>query len=56
MGLNKLFALAAILAVLAASTGQLPRIIRAVHIAQLHLIKDSQASKWPKAALLPPSK
>lgn len=33
MGLNKLFALAAALTVLAASTGQLPRIIRAVHLA-----------------------
>lgn len=56
MGLNKLFALAAALIVLAASTGQLPRIIRAVHIAQFQLIKESQASKWPKAALLPVSK
>ena len=42
MGLNKLFALAAVLAVLAASTGQLPRIIYAVHMAKLHLIKESQ--------------
>ena len=56
MGLNKLIAFAAALAILAASTGQLPRIIYAVHLAQLHLIKESQASKWPKAALLPPSK
>jgi hypothetical protein len=53
MGLNKLFALAAALTVLAASTGQLPRIIRAVHLAQYQLIKESQASKWPKATLLP---
>lgn len=56
MGLNKLIALGATLAVLAASTGQLPRAIRAIHIAQLHLIQDSQASKWPKAQLLPESK
>ena len=53
MGIDKLMAIAATMAVLAASTGQLPKIIRAVHIAQLHLIKESQASKWPKAALLP---
>lgn len=52
MGMNKLIGLAAALAVLAVSTGQLPRIIRAVHLAQLYLIKESQASKWPKAALL----
>jgi hypothetical protein len=56
MGINKLIAMAAASAVLAAPTGQLPRIIYAVHMAQLHLIKESQASKWPKAALLPPSK
>jgi hypothetical protein len=53
MGIDKLIALGAALAILAASTGQLPRAIRAVHIAQLHLIKQSQASKWPKAQLLP---
>lgn len=52
MGVQKLIGLAAALAVLAASTGQLPRIIMAVQIAQLQLLKDSQASKWPKAALL----
>ena len=52
MGIEKLISMGAILAVMAASTGQLPKVIRAVHIAQLQLLKDSQASKWPKAALL----
>ena len=56
MGLNKLIAMAAASAVLAAATGQLPHLIRAVHLAQLHLIKDSQASSWPKAMLLQGSK
>ncbi len=56
MGLDKLIAMAAALAVLAASTGHLPKIIYAVHMAQLHLIKDSQASNWGQAMLLPPSK
>ena len=56
MGLNKIIEAAAILAILAVGTGQLPRIIKAVHIAQIHLIKESQASKWPKALLLPLSK
>lgn len=56
MGLEKLIALGAAMAILAASTGQLPKVIRAVQIAQLKLLKDSQASKWPKAALLPESK
>lgn len=48
MGINKLITLAATLAMLAAPTGQLPRIIRAVHLAQLQLLKESQASKWPR--------
>ncbi len=52
MGINKLITFATALAVLAASTGQLPKIILVVHLAQLHLIKESQASKWPKVRLL----
>lgn len=56
MGINKLIAIAAASAVLAASTGQLPKMILAVHIARLKLLKESQASKWPKAMLLPHSK
>ena len=56
MGLEKLIALGAALAVLAGSTGQLPRAIMAIHVAQLRIIKDSQASKWPTAQLLPESK
>lgn len=56
MGLEKLIAMGAAMAILAASTGQLPKAILAVQIAQLKLLKESQASKWPKAALLPESK
>ena len=44
MGLEKLISLAALLAVLAGSTGQLPRIIYAVHMAELNLLKRSQSS------------
>lgn len=56
MGLEKLISVAAVLAVLAASTGQLPRILHTVRVAQLHLIQDSQASKWGHALLLPQTK
>ena len=56
MGLDKLIQLAAALAILAVSSGHLPQIIHAVHVAQLHLIKNSQASNWPKAILLSESK
>ncbi|MDZ4661853.1 MAG: hypothetical protein SGJ18_09585 [Pseudomonadota bacterium] len=53
MGLSKIIQAAAVLAIIAASTGQLPRIINYVHKAQIQLIQDSKASKWPKAMLLP---
>ena len=53
MGLDKLIQAVAVVAILAASTGQLSRIINYVHKAQLQLIQDSKASKWPKAMLLP---
>lgn len=38
--MGKLISIAATLAVLAASTGQLPRVIRKVQLAQLYLIKE----------------
>jgi hypothetical protein len=56
MEIQKLISIAATLAVLAASTGQLPRILHSVRVAQLHLILDSQASKWGRVMLLPPAK
>lgn len=56
MGISKLITIASMLTVLAASTGGLPKIIKAVHIAQLYLIKDSQSSTWGRAMLLPVTK
>ena len=56
MGIERLIAIAAILATLAVSTGQLPRILHTVRVAQLHLLQDSQASKWGQAMLLTPTK
>lgn len=52
MGLEKLYTFGAALVIAAAMTGQLPKAIYAVKVAQLKLLKDSQASRWPKAALL----
>ncbi|MDD4973470.1 MAG: hypothetical protein PHY93_03925 [Bacteriovorax sp.] len=51
--MDKLIAIAVTLAVLTVSTGQLPKVLRQLRIAQLQLIKDSQASKWGQAMLLP---
>lgn len=46
MGIEKLVPLALVLAVAAAYTGQLPKIINAVRRAQLILIQEYKASKW----------
>ena len=46
MNIDKLIQASVTLAIAAALTGQLPKIIREVHIAQLKLVKESQASKW----------
>ena len=54
--MNNLIKIAVALAFIAASTGQPPKIIKEVRIAQLKLLKESQASKWPKAMTLPSSK
>jgi hypothetical protein len=56
MGLEKLISVIATLVVLAASTGQLPRLIREVRSAQAHLIQDTKASTWGMPMLLKGSK
>lgn len=51
--MKSLTAIAATLAILAVVSGKLPWILFQVRKAQIHLIIDSQASKWPKAMTLP---
>ena len=51
--MKSLAAIAATLAVLAVGTGKLPWILFQVRKAQIHLLIESQASKWPKAMTLP---
>ena len=51
--MKSLTAIAATLALLAAASGKLPWILFQVRKAQIHLIIESQASKWPKAITLP---
>ncbi len=48
-----LVSIAATLAVLAVASENLPWILFQVRKAQIHLIIESQASKWPKAMTLP---
>lgn len=53
---NKLIQAAVAAALVAAATGQLPKFIQQVRLAQYQLLKDSQASKWGKPMLLPVKK
>jgi hypothetical protein len=45
--------IAATLALLAVASGNLPWILFQFRKAQIHLVIESQASKWPKAMTLP---
>ncbi len=51
--MNNLIKIAVVLTFAAVATGNLPWILFKVRKAQIHLIIDSQASKWPKAMTLP---
>lgn len=51
--MNNLIKICVPLAILTVSTGQLPRVLKTIRIAQLKLIKESQASKWSRAMTLP---
>jgi hypothetical protein len=53
---SKLISISVTLAFLAIGTGKLPWILLQVKKAQIQLIKDSQASEWPKAMVLPTRK
>ena len=51
--MKSLIAIAAAISVLAVGSGKLPWILFQVRKAQIHLIIETQASKWPKAMTLP---
>ena len=51
--MNNLIKIAVALALTAVASGNLPWILMQVRKAQIQLILDSQASKWPKAMTLP---
>lgn len=53
---NTLIQAAVTAALIAAATGQLPKFIQTVRVAQYQLLKDSQASKWGRAMLFPGEK
>ncbi|MGE3610734.1 MAG: hypothetical protein AB7I27_14170 [Bacteriovoracaceae bacterium] len=51
--MNNLIKISVILAFAAVASGNLPKILFQVRRAQLQLIQDSKASKWPRAMTLP---
>lgn len=51
--MNILIKIAVVLSFASIATGNLPWILFQVRKAQIHLIIDSQSSKWPKAMTLP---
>ena len=51
MGIEKLIPWAVSLAIMAAVSGQLPRITKQVQFAQIQLLKESRSSKWGKVML-----
>jgi hypothetical protein len=50
--LNRLIDAALIIVLMAAAAGRLPRLVQTVRVAQLHLLKDSQSSKWGRPFLI----
>lgn len=51
MVVKTLIQIAATLTVIALSSGRLPSILKEVRLAQLHLLKESQASMWGQPLL-----
>jgi hypothetical protein len=49
MGLKEIILAAAVLGILAATTRQLPRVVKAIRHAEIMLIQESKASTWVKA-------
>jgi len=50
MGIKSLAQIAVTVAILAVSTGKLPLILKEVRKAQLVLLEESKASRWPELA------
>jgi hypothetical protein len=53
MNLDKLVPVAIAFALLAAATGNLPKVIKQIRLAQAHLIQDSKASNWGTPWMVP---
>lgn len=50
---NKIIETAVIVACMAAASGSLPQLVKAIHVAQYKILKDSRSSNWGKPLVLP---
>jgi hypothetical protein len=55
MNIEKLIPLAVAFALMAAATGNLPKAIKQIRMAQAHLIQESKASNWGTPFTVRPS-
>lgn len=46
MGIDKIIEIAVALALVASATGQLPKVIRQVQLAEVKLLQESKTSSW----------
>jgi len=51
-GIGKIIEIAVALSIIASATGQLPKIIRKVQIAQYKLLAESNTSTWGKLMII----
>lgn len=51
-GIEKIIDAAVVLALLASATGQLPKIVWQVQIAQVKLLQESKTSSWGKLMII----
>jgi hypothetical protein len=54
--MDSLIKISVSLAMAAVFTGNLPKVLKVVKRAQIELIQESKASKWPKVIILNPRK
>jgi len=52
MGIDNIMKIAVTLALIASATGQLPKIIRKVQIAEFHLLEQSKTNTWGKLMII----
>jgi hypothetical protein len=52
MGIDKIIEIAVALTILAAATGQLPKVIRKVQMAEFRLLEQSKTKTWGKLLII----